>query len=148
MKEASYTVEAVFVTSICVWVLLALIYGSLYIHDRTILGSVTNELTKRHFQAAEATVSEKWKKDVKEDLSKRLFLMQINKVEAKKELTCVKVKVSYRLPISVTNIKTLFTGKATEEYYETAKERVQPVEYKWDYGVLKENETKQKEKRG
>lgn len=140
MKEASYTVEAVFVISICVWVLLALLYGSFYIHDRVILGSVTNELTKKHFQAAEATVSEKWKKDVKEDLSGHLFLMKINKVEAKKSLASVKVQVFYRLPISVTNIKTLFTGKAAEERFETTKERIQPVEYKWNYRLLKDNE--------
>lgn len=140
MREASYTVEAVFVTSICVWVLLALLYGSLYIHDRVIMGSVTNELTKSHFQAADAAVSEKWKKDVKEDLAGRLFLMKINKVEAKKGVADVSVKVFYRLPISVTNIKSLFTGKNAEEYFETTKERIQPVEYKWNYRMFKENE--------
>ena len=39
MKEASYTVEAVFVGCITIWVILALLYSSFYIHDRMILGS-------------------------------------------------------------------------------------------------------------
>ena len=39
MKEASYTVEAVFVGCITIWVILALLYSSFYIHDRMIVGS-------------------------------------------------------------------------------------------------------------
>lgn len=137
MKQASYTVEAIFVVSICVWVLLALIYGSLFIHDKAILGSVTNGLTKEHFQAAGATASKEWVADVKENLSKRLFLMKIGKVEAKKGVSDVRVKVFYDLPISVANIRALFTGKSKEEYFETTGEIVQPVEDMWNALLLK-----------
>lgn len=142
MKQANYTVEAVFVMSICVWVLLALFYASFYIHDRVIMGSVTNEQIQRHFQETEAKVSEEWKKELKENLSGRLFLIKINKVEAKKQLATVNVKVFYRLPISVKNIKTLFTDKKAEEAFATTKKQIRPVEYKWDYRVLKEKGTK------
>ena len=38
-----YTVEAVFIMSICIWVMVALCYGGMYVHDIVVLESVTNE---------------------------------------------------------------------------------------------------------
>lgn len=140
MKQANYTVEAVFVISICIWVLIALFYGSFYIHDRVILGSVTNEWTAAQFQKAETAVSEKWKQDVKKDLERRLFLIRINRVQAKKNLSDVKVEVYYKLPISIKNIKALFSGGEKEDYFVTVRELTRPAEYKWDYSLRKEKE--------
>lgn len=138
MKGASYTVEAVFVISICIWVLLALFYGSFYIHDRIILGSVTNEWTAARFQKAESAVTEEWKREVKEKLEKQLFLMKINRVTAKKKVASIEVQVYYRLPISVKRIKALFSQGGMEESFLTTRELVRPVEYKWDYRLLDE----------
>lgn len=140
MKQANYTVEAVFVISICIWVLIALFYGSFYIHDRVILGSVTNEWTTVQFQKAETAVSEKWKQDVKKDLERRLFLIRINRVQAKKNLSDVKVEVYYKLPISIKNIKALFSSGDKEDCFVTVRELPRPAEYKWDYSLLKETE--------
>lgn len=140
MKQANYTVEAVFVISICIWVLIALFYGSFYIHDRVILGSVTNEWTAVQFQKAETAVSEKWEQDVKKDLERRLFLIRINRVHAKKGVADVKVEVYYKLPISIKNIKALFSGGDKEDCFVTVRELTRPAEYKWDYSLLKEKE--------
>lgn len=138
MKDASYTVEAVFVISVCIWVLLALLYGSFFIHDRAILGSVTNELTAEEFLRADTAVTEGWQQNVREKLEKKLFLMRINKVEAKKGVASVKIQVRYRLPVSIRNIKALFSESEGEELFVTTKELTRPVEYKWDYRLLKE----------
>ena len=137
MMKASYTVEAVFVCSICIWVMLALMYASFYIHDKMILGSVTSEMTAEHFQKGEESVSEEWKSEVKKTLSVSLFLMQIQKVEAKKGLASVKVKVKYKIPISVQGMKSLFTGQKESNTYVTVKGLPKPVEYKWDADLVK-----------
>lgn len=142
MKQANYTVEAVFVISICIWVLLALLYGSFYIHDRVILGSVTNEWTMAQFQKAETPISEEWKENVREDLEKRLFLVRINRVQAKKHAAEIKVEVHYKLPISIKNIKALFSEGDQEDCFVTVRELPRPTEYKWDYRLLKEKEKK------
>ena len=47
MAKASFTVEAVFVVSICIWVLVALCYGGLYVHDRAVMVSDVNSIVNR-----------------------------------------------------------------------------------------------------
>ena len=138
MKKAGYTVEAVFVFSICLWVLLALIYGSFYIHDRMLVGSVTGEMAVERFQRGEKDISAQWEKEVKQKLSDALYLMQIQKVEAKRGLSSVEIEVKYKIPISISGIKSLFTDKNTKDIFVIQKELPKPMEYKWDADLLKE----------
>lgn len=138
MKKAYYTVEATFVVSICVWLLFALIYGGFYIHDRVILGSVTNEMVSSRFQNGRKSVTEKWEKKVKNELERQLFLMQIEDVKGEKGLLRVKMQVRYRLPISLTKIRSIFSGGSGAATFETVRELVKPVEYKWDYDLLQD----------
>lgn len=138
MKKAGYTVEAVFVFSICLWVLLALIYGSFYIHDRMIVGSVTGEMAAERFQRGEKDISAQWEKEVKQKLSDALYLMQIQKVEAKRGLSSVEIEVKYKIPISISGIKSLFTDKNKKDTFVIQKELPKPMEYKWDADLLKE----------
>lgn len=138
MKKAYYTVEATFVVSICVWLLFALIYGGFYIHDRVILGSVTNEMVSSRFQNGRKSVTEKWEKKVKNELERQLFLMQIEDVKGEKCLLRVKMQVRYRLPISLTKIRSIFSGGSGAATFETVRELVKPVEYKWDYDLLQD----------
>lgn len=137
MKKANYTVEAVFVCSICIWVLLALMYGSFYVHDRMILGSVTNELTAEHYQKGDKKASHEWENEVKQKLSDVLFLIQIEKVETKRGLGSIEVEIKYQVPISVGGIKDLFSDKENSNTYVTIKELPEPMEYKWDADLLK-----------
>lgn len=136
MKKAYYTVEATFVVSICVWLLFAFIYGGFYIHDRVILGSATNEMVSSRFQNGRKSVTEKWEKKVKDELERQLFLMQIEDVKGDKGLLHVKMQVRYRLPISLTKIRSIFSGGSGAATFETVRELVKPVEYKWDYDLL------------
>ena len=138
MKKAGYTVEAVFVFSICLWVLLALIYGSFYIHDRMIVGSVTGEMAAERFQRGEKDISAQWEKEVKQKLSDALYLMRIQKVEAKRRLSSIEIEVKYEIPISISGIKSLFTDKNTRDIFVIQKELPKPMEYKWDADLLKE----------
>lgn len=137
MKKAYYTVEAAFVVSICVWLLFALIYGGFYIHDRVILGSVTNEMTSSRFQNGREAVTEEWERNVKHELQRQLFLMQIKEVKGDKGLLDVKMQIHYSLPISLDRIRKIFLGDSKNAVFETARELVKPMEYKWDYDLMK-----------
>ncbi len=138
MKPAYYTVEATFVVSICVWVLFALIYGGCYVHDRMVLGSITNEMTAKRFQNGEKKVTEKWEKKVKKKLDKHLFVMRVSSVEGKKKTLYVKMTVSYRLVISSDMIKHILSSGSEGTKYVTKREIVKPMETKWDYDMLTE----------
>ena len=137
MRKASYTVEAVFVFSICLWVLFALMYGSFYIHDRMIVGSMTSEMAAEHFQRGEKNTSAQWEKEIKQKLSAALYLMQIQKVEAKKGLAGIEIQVKYRTPISISGIKALFTDKNIKDTVVIYKEMPKPMEYKWDADLVR-----------
>lgn len=137
MKKAYYTVEATFVVSICVWVLFALIYSGFYIHDRVILGSVTNEMTSSRFQNGRESVTGKWELQIKGELERRLFLMQIKEVKGEKGLMTVTLQVRYGLPISLDKIRKILSGGSGGTTFVTTRELVRPVEYKWDYDLLK-----------
>jgi hypothetical protein len=137
-KKASYTVEASFVVSICIWVLFALLYSGLYIHDQMVVSSVTNEMTASRFQNGRSKVTDGWKKKVKKKLEKSLFLMQIQEVKGSKALNTVTVKVRYSLPISLDLLKKIFSSGKGGTTFSTTRELVKPVEYKWDLNLLKE----------
>ncbi len=132
MKPAYYTVEATFVVSICVWVLFALIYGGCYVHDRMVLGSITNEMTAKRFQNGEKKVAEKWEKKVKKKLDKHLFVMRVSSGEGKKKTLYVKITVSYRLVISSDMIKHILSSGSEDTKNFTKREIVKPMETKWD----------------
>ena len=101
MKEASYTVEAVFVGRITIWVILALLYSSFYIHDRMILGSeIANRIESGAQERGEWSVSEKEENNLCRLLNEKLFLMKINQVSLTKKIASVRADVRYSLPIS------------------------------------------------
>ena len=75
---------------------------------------------------------------MKNELERQLFLMQIEDVKGEKGLLRVKMQVRYRLPISLTKIRSIFSGGSGAATFETVRELVKPVEYKWDYDLLQD----------
>ncbi len=136
MKNANYTVEAVFVISICIWVLFALMYGSFYIHDHVILASLTREKIAEHYEREKGHITAEWESEIKKDLGQHLFLMRIEKVKAKKNLAEAKIQVEYELPISISGIKALFSKKKKDVFTATG-ECINPMAYKWDADLLR-----------
>lgn len=137
MKEASYTVEAVFVGCITIWVILALLYSSFYIHDRMILGSEIGNRIECGSERGELSVSEKEENNLCRLLNEKLFLMKINQVSLTKKIASVRADVWYSLPISLSEIKALFVTRETGQNFVFTKELIRPMEMKWDYDLLK-----------
>ena len=100
MKEASYTVEAVFVGCITIWVILALLYSSFYIHDRMILGSEIGNRIECGSERGELSVSEKEENNLCRLLNEKLFLMKINQLSLTKKIASVRADVRYSSPSS------------------------------------------------
>lgn len=128
-----YTVEATFVVTICIWVLAALCFGGLYIHDRAVLSSTVNEMTAEWIEKEEVKKKD-WVKTAKSQLNETLFLMQVNRVEAEKTLSVWNIRVRYELPGALTYLKKIWS----EKVYETTREDVNPAVYKWDVDIWKE----------
>ena len=82
MAKASFTVEAVFVVSICIWVLVALCYGGLYVHDRAVMVSDVNSIVNRELIQRMSEDEGKSRKEINE----HLYLLKIRQITKKKYL--------------------------------------------------------------
>lgn len=137
-RDGYYTVEAVFIVSICLWVIIALCYTGLYVHDSLLLESAGNEQTAE-WAAAGTEKREKWEKCTKKELQRKMFLFQIKSVNAKKGLNGIKVKVRFSLPVSWKKLKQMLSKEKSELAEEIERENVQAARYLWDYEWIKQN---------
>lgn len=138
MKGGYYTVEATFVMTICIWILMALFYSGFYVHDRMIVESEMNGVLSQHFQKGEGKITREWQEKIKAYMDKKLFLMRIQKLEIKKGLASADMCLTYQLPISLGRLKQIFSKGKSSLSFSVSRELVRPAKYKWDYDIMKE----------
>ncbi len=136
-RKGVYTVEAVFVMSICIWVLTAVCYCGLYVHDMVLLESVTNGEAAVWLSSSEPEKSVSWCEKVREKLDKKFLLIRIRGVKAHSVLAGRKIQIRYILPISGSLLKKIFMRGKTELVYETVREHIVPAKNKWDREILR-----------
>ena len=134
--EGVYTIEAVFVMSICIWVLVGICYGGMYVHDRIVLESVTNEETAAWLSQTDSTETKKWCENMRKKLDKKMFLAQIKNVKASPVLLGKKIQIRYALPVSWNLLKKIFMQGKAELTYEIVREDIVPAKYMWDREIL------------
>ena len=138
MVRGSYTVEAVFIMTICVWIFMGIFYCGFYVHDRIILSSVTNESTAMWLNSAENISEKKWKQELLSELEEKLFLIQINEISSQKGIGSKKVKIRYSLPISWIFLRRILMGGENSSVYQTTRENIEPAESMWDAQIVRE----------
>ncbi len=124
--RGSYTVEATFIVTIVIWIIVHICYGGMYVHDRLILGSVSNEALA--FRLAIQESENQWNTEIKSEIQEALFFMDVSSVKIESGLA------SYKMSVNCTY--TIF-GKKKKYTYKTERENVNPTIYKWDYDILK-----------
>lgn len=129
--RGSYTVEAVFIVTICVWVLMAILYCGLYIHDRIVLSSTVNEETAAWLASGDMSEAQ-WKKEMRECLERKLFLFTICDVSDKTGWNTKTVTVRYSIPVTEALLKHILSENKVQPSYETKREDIEPARYKWN----------------
>ena len=137
-RSGYYTVEAAFIMTICLWVVMALCYSGLYIHDQMMVKSEMREILAEHFEKAEEQASVTCEKEGKEFLKNHLFLARILKVKVKKKVRTAEMTLQYELPISLKRLKNIFLKGQNIGFLTVSYELVQPANYKWDYDIPRE----------
>lgn len=135
--QGIYTVEAVFVMSICIWVLMAICYGGLYVHDMVVMESFTNEEAAAWLSRPDPAEKKQWCETMKKELDSRTFLIRIRSIKTKSVLQTKKVQVYFSVPVSQTLLKKIFMEGKSELLYETAREDTQPAQSMWNRDVVK-----------
>lgn len=131
-----YTLEAVFIVSISIWILVALCYGGMYVHDRVVMESVTNEETASWLSRSGAQSEQEWRTALEKKLEQNLLILRVHSVQTTKKLQSQKVQVRYSVPVSWTLLKKIWSGNKNTVVYETEREDVVPAKYKWDASIV------------
>lgn len=130
-KSGYYTLEAVFVMSISIWILTALCYGGFYVHDCLVLESGTNEVTAEWIAAEEPLSDSIWEKEIKKQIDEQLLLLKVKSVKAANKILYEKVTVTCELPLSFPLLKKILAQNSKVQQVVT-REIVVPAKYKWD----------------
>lgn len=128
--RASYTLEATFLVTITIWIIVCICYGGMYVHDTLILESVANEALASRIAAD--TEEKQWDKEIKKEIDETLFFINVSSVNVESKLAAYEIEVHGSYAVF---------GKKRKYTYKTQRENVNPTKYKWDYDILKGEET-------
>lgn len=131
-----YTVEAVFVMSISIWILVGICYGGMYVHDRIVLESVTNGEASAWLSQADSGETKTWCENLRKTLDGKMFLVQVRNVKSSTVLGGKKIQICYVLPVSWNLLKKILMQGRAELVYETVREDIVPAKYMWDSEVV------------
>ena len=145
-KEGYYTVEATFIITIGIVVLVAVLYTGLYVHDRVVTESVLQRQTTRWIHQTE---EKKWdeevfKKKLKKELKKRLFIFSLQYVDVEDGLTKKTVKVGCHLPVSFGFLKRIWGGESGLKEETVRVAEIWPAKWKWDADAARGETDKKK----
>ena len=138
-KDGYYTVEATFVMTICIVILMAVLYTGLYVHDRMVLETVSQRVTSRWIHM---TDRKKWdentfREKLNTELNNKLFLLPVHDIRVSNSLTSKKVSVRYSLPISLGFLKRIWGGETGEREETVHVPDIWPAKWKWDADAIK-----------
>ena len=134
-----YTVEATFIVTICVVILMAILYTGLYVHDRIIVETVASRQTSCWIHQDE---DEKWSEDgfvgeLKKDLAGKLFLFSVNHVGVDETLIIKTVNIRYGIPVSLGFLRRIWGGTDGSREESISVSEVRPAKWKWDADAVK-----------
>ena len=135
---AYYTVEATFVVTICVFVVMAILYTGLYVHDRMLVESYSQGSLSLWARSSDDSKTDEidLEDKIEEGLRRNLFLFNINSVNISGGLLSYTLEISYSYPISITWLERSLGGGSNVETYSV--ESVVPARLKWDSQALDE----------
>lgn len=94
-KRASFTVEAVFVVSIVIWIVAAICYLSVLSHDQTALFSLTQNYVEQAVENGKEFTESGLGKGLMQYISSHMMLCHIHHISVKKNLLSVSVDIEF-----------------------------------------------------
>lgn len=126
--EGSFTVEAVYVMIIIIWIVIALLYSTLYAHDIVVAKSVLQLSLMKGEETKQTT----------QMINGQTFLMNGYSIKKSEELLCEKATLSYDIEIKDKLIQMILFHGREEGSTSVEKEKATCVELMWDSVVIEE----------
>jgi hypothetical protein len=129
--NGSYTVEAVFVITISLFVIVSIYYAAMFMHDKAVI------LTVSHYHLDSKTQEESMENSIKSGLEDKLFIAYVKNISFKSQLLSKQVMVDYSLTLSVPLLKKALLGSDGEASVVIEHSLVDPVVMMWNTAVWK-----------
>ncbi len=140
-----YTVEATFIVTICIVILMAILYTGLYVHDRIIVETVTSRQASFwiHQDEDEKWSEEEFAEELRSELGSKLFLFTVHHVGVDEMLIMKTVNVRYDVPVSLGFLKRIWSGEDGSREESIRVSEVRPAKWKWDADAIKSMKSKE-----
>lgn len=136
-QTASFTVEAVFIMSITIWILLSICYLSMYAHDQTAIYSLGESFLERTVENGKEWKEGETASGLRQYLQEHLMISQIKEVSVRKKVLSVEADVLFCVDIHVSFLKRMLTGENGKQVY-LSHEKIFPPYYMWDSEVVRD----------
>lgn len=134
--RASFTVEAAFVMSIVIWVVIAVCYLAMFTHDETALYSLGQNYLEMSLENGAEYEETEWQQELRRYVGRHLFITEIKNVSIQKKLMSVKADITFGTSVKFPLIGNLYEGKNGGKV-SLSHEVLLPAEFMWSSEQVK-----------
>ncbi len=131
--------EAVFVMSIVVWILVSVCYLALYSHDRAVLYSLGQNYLELSVENGADVTAGGIRDGMKQYLQRYMLITRVDSVRVTREIRTVKAEVVFYPEIRLSMTRKLLGGSAGVRC-SISHEVIFPPHEMWDHELIKEQE--------
>lgn len=131
--------EAVFVMSIVVWILVSVCYLALYSHDRAVLYSLGQNYLEMSVENGADTTAGEIRDGMKGYLQKYMLITRVDSVRVTRGIRTVKAEVAFCPEIQLSMTRELLGG-SSGGHCSISHEVIVPSHEMWDLELMKEQE--------
>lgn len=100
VTQASFTVEAVFVMSFVVWIVVGLCYYSMYSHDKAVIYSLSQDHLEKNVENGQDWKKEELEISLKKYIQEHMIIVDITDVSIIRNLRSLNADIEFDLDVS------------------------------------------------
>ncbi len=135
VSRGSFTVEATFVVTISMWIVLMVCYIAMYAHDEVALYSLSHNYLEMTFENEADPQEDRVAQGLSQYLQRHLVIGRVRDVSVKNKLLSVEAEFTYEVSVSVAFIKKMMTGKEGITL-KMSREKFEPAKRMWDCEII------------
>lgn len=136
--RGSYTVEATFIVTISLFVIMSVCYAAMFVHDKAAVLSCGRYQAEYHLQDGKVPGKELLESDIQRSLQGKLFIIHIQSVTVKKQVLQYKITINYTLSLSVPVLKQILLGSRESKAFILEHGYFRPSLAMWDVAAGKD----------
>lgn len=133
---AYFTVEATFVVTISIWIILGIVYLSLFTHDYCVIYSITENTLSEMTNNGKKYEKSKIEGEIRNKLGSKMMITQVDHVWVEEKLRAIKVEVGYAMNVKLPFVREL-VEKIRDTKMEVERHVICPAKDRWNSEIVK-----------